>query len=294
VLTRPIRADSPGAVLARSAYGAEERTVVAGFREERSMRTKIFLPALAAGAIVLAATGAEITYDNTLRSVTARAGSAMEPEVRETVSTTAHCSFVESVSATQSYGVTGTATQDSYIGPRSFAGTGAATARSGGPMGTGYGEGVSWMEVSFTIDTPTSYTLVGDIDGFGVYSFTGPGLHIEDMSFGPKLATFDETGVLAAGSFTFIISAESEAVDPTFDASFSLEVILGDYSAADITGPQGQPDGCVDALDFLRVIAEWGSPCSAPCSADATGPDCVPDGNVDALDYLLVIGEWGC
>jgi hypothetical protein len=61
----------------------------------------------------------------------------------------------------------------------------------------------------------------------------------------------------------------------------------------DITGPNGVPDGAVDALDFLELIAQWGSPCGPPCTADITGPGNVPDGKVDALDYLLMISQWG-
>jgi hypothetical protein len=63
---------------------------------------------------------------------------------------------------------------------------------------------------------------------------------------------------------------------------------------ADIIGPNLVPDGNVDALDFLRLIAQWGSPCTLPpCDADITGPNLVPDGNVDALDYLMLIAQWG-
>ena len=39
-----------------------------------------------------------------------------------------------------------------------------------------------------------------------------------------------------------------------------------DDLAADIDGPMGVPDGCVDDLDLLKVLAEWcssfgGNPC---------------------------------
>jgi hypothetical protein len=63
--------------------------------------------------------------------------------------------------------------------------------------------------------------------------------------------------------------------------------------AADITGPAGVPDDNVDALDFLLLIGQWGTPCTGPCEADITGPADAPDGNVDALDYLMLIGQWG-
>jgi probable HAF family extracellular repeat protein len=65
--------------------------------------------------------------------------------------------------------------------------------------------------------------------------------------------------------------------------------------AADITGPTpGEADGNVDALDFLLLIAQWGTPCVGSCEADITGPTPnTPDGNVDSLDFLLLIAQWG-
>lgn len=62
--------------------------------------------------------------------------------------------------------------------------------------------------------------------------------------------------------------------------------------AGDISGPNG-PDGNVDAIDFLAMIAQWGSPCVGTCEADITGPGDLPDGNVDSLDFLRLIGQWG-
>jgi hypothetical protein len=64
--------------------------------------------------------------------------------------------------------------------------------------------------------------------------------------------------------------------------------------AADIDGPGGEADGNVDALDFLLLIAQWGSPCVGSCEADITGPSpLLPDGNVDSLDFLLLVAQWG-
>jgi hypothetical protein len=74
-------------------------------------------------------------------------------------------------------------------------------------------------------------------------------------------------------------------------------VDLGAYErpacVADITGPGGVPDDNVDALDYLLLIGQWGTPCAGACEADITGPAAAPDGNVDALDYLMLIGQWG-
>jgi hypothetical protein len=65
--------------------------------------------------------------------------------------------------------------------------------------------------------------------------------------------------------------------------------------ASDITGPGGSADGNVDALDYLLLLSQWGSPCTVGgCEADITGPTpYVADGNVDSLDFLLLISEWG-
>jgi hypothetical protein len=63
---------------------------------------------------------------------------------------------------------------------------------------------------------------------------------------------------------------------------------------ADVAGPAGIPDGNVDAQDMLALIAQWGTPCSAPCTADISGTiHGVPDGSVDSIDFLLLISQWG-
>jgi uncharacterized membrane protein len=64
---------------------------------------------------------------------------------------------------------------------------------------------------------------------------------------------------------------------------------------ADISGPGGPgiPDGFVDAVDYLLLIAQWGSPCTGTCEADIAGPGGGPDGSVDALDFLELIAQWG-
>lgn len=59
---------------------------------------------------------------------------------------------------------------------------------------------------------------------------------------------------------------------------------------ADITGPGGLPDGVVDVVDLLFLLALWGG----PGCADFTGPvPNVPDGVVDVLDLLGVLAAWG-
>jgi hypothetical protein len=81
--------------------------------------------------------------------------------------------------------------------------------------------------------------------------------------------------------------------DPADESSTPLTEECPPDCLADITGPKGESDGNVDALDYLLVIAEWGTPCGGTCAADITGPAEVPDGNVDALDFLLLIAQWG-
>jgi hypothetical protein len=65
-----------------------------------------------------------------------------------------------------------------------------------------------------------------------------------------------------------------------------------EFCPGDLTGPvPGVPDGSVDALDYLLLIAQWAT---AGPEADITGPiPGVPDGTVDSLDYLLLIAQWG-
>jgi hypothetical protein len=65
---------------------------------------------------------------------------------------------------------------------------------------------------------------------------------------------------------------------------------------ADIAGAtrSGSPDGRVDAIDFLVLMRQWGTPCGGDCAADITGVHDAPDGNVDASDFVLMLSEWGC
>jgi hypothetical protein len=78
-----------------------------------------------------------------------------------------------------------------------------------------------------------------------------------------------------------------------FGTDAGVSAYVGDARAADITGAGGAPDGAVDAMDYLRMIAQWGSPCAGTCDGDVTGPDGYPDGAIDALDFLALIGQWG-
>ena len=81
-------------------------------------------------------------------------------------------------------------------------------------------------------------------------------------------------------------------------------------STADITGPLGVPDGCVDAFDLGTLLGVWcssaGDPdppgdidppcegCTSPnfALADISGAAMVPDGCVDAFDLAKLLAEW--
>ncbi|MCH8165010.1 MAG: hypothetical protein IH889_05320 [Planctomycetes bacterium] len=81
-----------------------------------------------------------------------------------------------------------------------------------------------------------------------------------------------------------------------------------DISVADITGPEGDPDGCVDSYDLTALLGAWCSavndpnPPSPPCEncseanlclADIAGPGGgPPDGCVDSTDLTKMLGEW--
>ncbi len=58
----------------------------------------------------------------------------------------------------------------------------------------------------------------------------------------------------------------------------------------DITGPEGVPNGTVDVVDLLLVLANWGEAADA---GDITGSDGEPDGIVDVLDLIALLGQWG-
>ena len=80
--------------------------------------------------------------------------------------------------------------------------------------------------------------------------------------------------------------------------------------SADLTGPLGVPDGCVDAFDLGTLLGAWcssaGDPdppkdedppcedCTSPnfALADISGAANVPDGCVDAFDLAKLLAAW--
>ncbi len=88
-----------------------------------------------------------------------------------------------------------------------------------------------------------------------------------------------------------------------------VDVVTCSYvvSPADLTGPDGVSDGCVDAFDLGAMFGAWCSavndpnPPSPPCEnctpanlavADISGAAKVPDGCVDAFDLGTLLGAW--
>jgi len=74
-----------------------------------------------------------------------------------------------------------------------------------------------------------------------------------------------------------------------FEAPLSLDPVC----AADLTGPNGEPDGVLDANDFFEYLNLFSSGDQA---ADLTGPSGTPDGIIDANDFFeyLSLFAAGC
>ncbi|MCZ6734253.1 MAG: choice-of-anchor B family protein [Planctomycetota bacterium] len=107
----------------------------------------------------------------------------------------------------------------------------------------------------------------------------------------------------------FIASDEGAGslVEAAVDDFTVSEVVCEPSATADINGPRGAPDGCVDAFDLGAILGAWCSgvndpnPPSPPCEnctpanlavADISGAANVPDGCVDAFDLAKLLAEW--
>ena len=137
-----------------------------------------------------------------------------------------------------------------------------------------------------TIETPPPGALVesqiGGVTSHAVYDFDFP------------------PGSPQVVHVTFIFGPETQE----FDVDVSL------LSPADLTGPAGVPDGCVDAFDLGAMLGAWCSSASDPdplgdedppcedCTspnfalADISGAANVPDGCVDAFDLAKLLAAW--
>jgi hypothetical protein len=160
------------------------------------------------------------------------------------------------------------------------------------------------------IGMTTTGTLRIDIGGFFVQTVTDgkPPIIVKTELVGALLAAGYIASIELNGEIR-VLHVDSDAGVGIFCTDLGLKsygrLALDDDGdglpnyldcAGDITGPVNpdESDGNVDSLDFLRLIADWGSPCTTSCLSDITGPTPeVPDGNVDSLDYLLVIAQWG-
>ncbi len=133
---------------------------------------------------------------------------------------------------------------------------------------------------------------------------------------GPRLDNGDKFGVSAASLGDLDGDRVGDlAVGAQFDDDGGFDrgavwVLFLDgvpASPADITGPLGVPDGCVDAFDLGAMLGAWCSgvndpnPPSPPCEnctpanlavADISGAANVPDGCVDAFDLAKLLAEW--
>lgn len=59
------------------------------------------------------------------------------------------------------------------------------------------------------------------------------------------------------------------------------------FDPADITGPNGEPDGVVDVHDLLEVLNHWGA------VDDAQPADLNGDGVVNSTDLIMLLNNWG-
>ena len=164
------------------------------------------------------------------------------------------------------------------------------------PVPPGYGP----ARLSATFASPAS-VLTGDtviVEYF--WDATTPGVDAVGALF-PGGNPLGQTGS------TYILSNGCGIADYTDLAAigFPDQAVVVDYVAnaagascfSDVTGPAGpgNPDGNVDSLERLLIVAEWGSPAAGGGFTDVTGPlgPGNPDGNVDSLDFLLQVAEWG-
>lgn len=260
-------------------------------------RSQILFSILAAGVMASGAYGDDfVTYDDADRSI------EMDCPLMHDVAVANDFDPFDALCQTGNppAGMGIRASQVSTLEPRTFSATGEAISNTPG-LFLPEGWATSKFDVTLTIDETSAFSLNGQMHGRGVYSMTGPGLDIVDMNWGvEKVGDFDVTRITGPGSYTFYVylveqTAEGSELPDSAVSTFDLDFLLGPARVADVAGPEGPGrwDGVVDALDMLRVIAEWGDPCAEPCAADITGPDDVPDGRVDALDFLMVIADWG-
>ncbi len=139
--------------------------------------------------------------------------------------------------------------------------------------------------------------VVGKNQGYG--GFLGASAYVFDAMTGEQIQkiTGDDTvlsdffgaSVAVSGKTIVVGAAQDDDAGPNSGSAYTFHRF--DTSCpADVSGPDGAPDGFVDVYDLLLILAQWGTP--GP-EGDFTGADGEPDGIVDVHDLLAVLGAWG-
>jgi hypothetical protein len=117
------------------------------------------------------------------------------------------------------------------------------------------------------------------------------GEHVEGVTYARHEAIVAASGTNAGrlGMHSGVPAGGSLEIGAALNAVQIMRICDADITGADA----GVSDGAVDALDFLMLIGQWGTPCGGGCEADITGAEGGPDGAVDSLDFLMLIGQWG-
>ncbi|MEQ9461689.1 MAG: hypothetical protein RIG82_12135 [Phycisphaeraceae bacterium] len=202
---------------------------------------------LLGGALVLtpAMAKSDVLLTGQTRSVRASAGDASGTMSDSKSASGFGCyddSITFSYTSTQfGGGGTGMALQTSAIYPWVITGDGTGTGNGGAGVGTGFAGGTSYLQATFTVTSPTAYSLEGFISaptGFNRASviLTGPSGEIAKEEIGEFTGSFGSvlftglqgfSGILLPGDYT--ITAEASANDDSFagpQALFDFSLIV--------------------------------------------------------------------
>ncbi len=184
---------------------------------------------------------------------------------------------------------------------------------TGGHMdasGEGGGDGGSWsadsnLEVTFTLDSATSYSLLGLISADGFGSFDGSVSALAQVKLiGPKGIVFlhealangfggessspSESGELPAGTYTFSMRALANGFTSELsfgDGSALVELSLSLCGGNVLCPGDLNADRAVNGADLGLLLASWG---------ETGGPgdlDC--NGAIDGADLGILLSSWG-
>ena len=166
-----------------------------------------------------------------------------------------------------------------------------------------------WVDMTQTAKLTASDGAVDDLLGFsmsisGGVAVAGAYLHDDNGSASGSAYVFGVPGLDCNST------GQPDACDIFLGVSRDTNAnLIPDEceSPADITGPGGVPDGCVDAFDLGSMLGAWCSavndpnPPSPPCEnctpanlalADISGAASLPDGCVDAFDLAKLLADW--